>query len=605
MDNTVKRSYVTKRMWSGVAPTSRNLEEMLRPPDILDEFASMGFDDPQSTINLQLKRRKPITWKDMSPSSSSKQCFTASQEWAPANEFGVVLRSPFKLYSHQVDAISWCRKREEEPFHGIRGGLLSIEMGLGKTLISLVVSRSSWKPNQCATLVLMPKTLMTNYMLDISKFFGKSVRALLWDRSIMGKSFFDFTEQTPYKNHVVIMSYDTVLGLAKSRGLLSKGKKGGNVKLQGVARAFYETPWYRVICDESHRFANSTSQLWEALSLIKPGRRICLTGTAVRNYEDDLFAQLKFCGLNILPDHRQWTIQNYKEYDISTVVYSKTMDDCQLQLPEKQVIRHYVKLSPYEKQVYNILMSKSSDTLKAFKSKNAMFANVLEMFTRLRQVCIAPHLIAPESKNKTLTKKEIERCEKGSLLGKEHIELENILRRPDGNAGYQSSKMKELVKIAKSIPKDEKMVIFSEWSGATRIARDALRMEFGDESAELVNGDSKDRDGIFAKFKTDPKVRFLCCTSVATHGLTLTEANHAMTLSTTWSSTTIEQFYARIWRIGQTKKCFMWQLVVKGSIESRMLEICETKHNIRDILLKQGISASTVNEFIGENFSMT
>jgi len=578
--------------------TVEMLHSMIQDPDLADELAEMNLGEG---IRHQLKRRRIMADK-ADKADETKQGGgrppAAGEEWMPPNEFGVVLKAPFRLYPHQIEAVLWYLKSEQLCAKGVAGGVLSVEMGLGKTLISMVSCMSTYQAGQCATLVVMPKTLMTNYVLDASKFFGDSVRALMWDRSVLGPVFFDFSTQTPFKNHFVVVSYNTVLALAKSLNIIRKSRSC-NAKLAGVARAFYQTPWTRVVCDESHTFANHDSQLWEALMQLHPGRRMCLTGTAVRNYEDDLFAQLKFCGLNILPSSREWTIQNYKLHGLRSLVYCKGVADCEIDLPEKEEIRQFVTLSEFEKQVYNILMGASTKALVDFKNKSGGFANVLEMFMRLRQACVAPHLIAPESKCKKLTKREVERSMPGGILGTAHQELEEMVRLPDGPSGHGSAKMTEMLRIARSIPDTEKMLVFCEWSTASRMAARVLGGAFGDEAVETVDGDTKDKDAAFSRFKLRPEVRFLCCTAVATHGLTLTEANHALTLSTTWTGTTIEQFYARIWRIGQTKKCFMWQLIVKGSIESRMLDICAAKHSVRDELLNQGVNADIMSDFLG------
>lgn len=591
------------------------LQENNNVEDLTDMLGTLSFNDQNSEeIMRDMQAKHALT--RVQPSKARyeevKQQLDRGQVprvlpvedegWMPANEFGVVYKRPFKLYEHQAQGVAWALHREENPVHGIRAGVFAVKMGLGKSLMSQTIIMSGWKPGQCATLVVMPKTLLTNYMLDISKFFGDTMTALVWERDILEERFLLFTSQTPYKNHCVVVSYDTVLALAKALGITrSKGK--GNTKLTGVAQAFFDTPWHRVIMDESHKFSNHKSLLWESLSKLKPGRRLCLTGTAVKNYEDELFAQFVICGMNILPDHRQWTIQNYRKYNLREAVFARDISDCAMKLPEKQEVRHPVVLSAPEKAVYNILMRTSSNMLDAFKAKQSSFATVLEMFTRLRQTCIAPHLITPGSKTKKLTAKEKTRLADGVLLGQAHVDLERQVRNPEGPMGYQSSKMRELVRIARSIPPDEKMLVFAEWTSACRLAQTALARAFGDKAVECVDGETQNRDQVFSRFKIDPEVRFLVCTSVATHGLTLTEANHALSLSTMWNSTTNEQFYARIWRIGQTKKCYMWQLIVQGSIESKMLEICETKHNIRDLLLEKGLNSETIGAFLGQEMA--
>lgn len=582
-----------------------NIFEVLKPPDLADALAEVAVASADDHLEHQRKRARaappapPAPAYEVVVAQLERGEVPATQVELKASDFGLQLAAGFRLKPHQVEAVSWAIHKETHPFRGIRGGLLSMEMGTGKSLVSMSVIMAQHAAGQCATLAIMPKTLMSNYLMDVGKFFGASMRVLIWDREVLGDRFFDFTSQTPYKNHVIIVSYDTLLALAKSLGVLSKGK-GGNAKLHRVAETFYATEWFRVICDESHRFANHKTQLWEALMRLKPGRRLCMTGTAVKNCEEDLFAQLVFCGLTGLPDPRAWTIQTYEELNLRSAVFRKSLLECELNLPERKEIRQYVELSQFEKNVYNVLMGKSTSIMAAFKAKKALFANVLEMFTRLRQACIAPHLIAPQSKTKKLTETEQKRLEPGALLGVENLALEAHVRSPEGPAGFESGKMLEMVRIIRAIPADEKVIVFCEWAGAVHLAASVLARAFGEASVVIVDGETEGRDDAFAHFKLDPTVRFLACTGVASHGLTLVESNHVVLLSPGFTSYMKEQAAARVWRIGQTRPVFVWELIVKGSIENRMLTIVEEKHSIRDALLEGGVNSEAIDALLGD-----
>ena len=48
----------------------------------------------------------------------------------------------------------------------------------------------------------------------------------------------------------------------------------------------------------------------------------------------------------------------------------------------------------------------------------------------------------------------------------------------------------------------------------------------------------------------------------------------------------------------------MWQVIVRRSFEDRMLQILAEKHNIREILLEQGVNSSTIEHFLGEEFDV-
>ena len=519
-------------------------------------------------------------------------------EFEEPNMFNVRMRKPCKLYEHQIEAVRWALGRESGSFHGISGGILALSVGLGKTIISLSTIMSTYQPGQTATLIITPKGLMLNYLMDSGKFFGASIRGFILDREVDDKRFYGFTSEDVYKNHIIIMSVDTLTGLAKSIGKCT-GK--GNSALEKVARIIYDTQWFRVVCDESHRFSNHKTQLWEALKSLPRGRRLLLTGTVVRSYEDGIFAQLSVAGMNILESPRQWTIQNFQEYKLRDALFVKSQAETTINLPPSTVEQVHVEFGPFEMKVYGIMLANSRKIYQGFKEKDGtIFANVLEQFTRMRQACIALHLITPQSKSKRLTDGEKERLKDGSLLGMENIELERIIRVNTGPSGVESAKMIELMKIAKAIPPTEKLIVFSQWSSCCALATHVFTTNFGASTVLFADGelDALERDQTFQKFRLDPSVRFLCMTSIGSEGLTLTEANHMVIMEPGFTSFTNEQAIGRINRIGQTRPTFVYQLIAKNSVEHRMLQILAEKHDIKKVLLESGINT----ELIGKLF---
>ena len=508
------------------------------------------------------------------------------------------LQSPYKLYAHQEEAIRWALKREAGNFYGIKGGILALSVGLGKTLISMSVVMTTYKPGDTATLIVTPKSLMMNYMTDAKKFFGPCLKAFVMDRDVEPIRFHKFTKQDAYQNHIIIVSVDTITALAKACGKVTKGK--GNETLKGVGQAFFEVPWVRMICDESHRVSNHKTQLWEALKAVPPGKRILLTGTVVRSYQDGIFSQLSIAGMNILTNPRHWTIQNFNTYKLREALFVKSQCETTIDLPPSQVEQVKVEFSSFEKEVYNILLTNSRKIYAGFKAKDGtLFANVLEQFTRMRQACIALFLITPQSKLKKLSESEQERMQEGSLLGIEHVELERKIRLCDGPAGLQSAKILQLLQIAKNVPKNEKLIVFSQWATSCALASKALKNTFGANAVIFADGelDTIERDKAFQTFRLDSNIRFLCMTSIGSEGLTLTEANHMIIMEPGFTSFTNEQAMGRINRIGQTRPTFVHQLITNNSFEHRMLEILSSKHNIKEILLNSGVNTEVIDAF--------
>lgn len=577
--------------------------------DLEEDIARMGLqdkiEDHRLTARFQRKRMvdtttttlfsppediKAVIRQGHVPSVATATVTTGKQ---PPNEFGLCMLPPYQLYPHQIAAIRFAIERESMEYLGMRGCLLALEMGLGKTLISLSVILSQWHSGQGATLVVVPKTLMTNYVMDAGRFFGSEVNALIFDRDVIGqKLFFQFNPETYQKNHMIVVSYDTVKALARAGGFI-QGAQKANAKLKPIAQIFFQTPWHRVVCDESHTFANPTSQVFRAMMALPPGKRLCLTGTAVRNYEDDLFTQLRFLGLNILQEPRTWTIVNYQTHQLGQAVLNMSVEDAKIELPPKESSTHYCEFDEQQKAVYNVFLTECQETLRKFKLKEVSFMHLLEIFTRLRQICISPFLLVPDSKHTKLTERDLQRQQPGGIMGLENLAFETGYVR-NHQAGMQSAKMRELLKISETVPESEKMLVFSQWSSAVFLAQDVLTLRYGAEAVEIVTGETKDRDAVFTRFRLDPRLRFLVMTRVGGVGVTLTEANHAVLLCQSWTDVHNNQAIGRIWRIGQTKPCFVYDLVIKGSIESRMVSLCQEKHDIRDILMQGSMSSDVI-----------
>lgn len=562
------------------------------PPNLIPNFLSVPLNVPPNVLLNVPPIVQPLT----APPAT----------FEPANQFGVKLLSPFKLYPHQIEAIEWGRKRESTDYHGIQGGILALSVGMGKTITSLSIIMASHTPGQMATLVITPKSLMMNYLTDMKKFFGDSMRGYVLDREVDKDRFFRFSASDAVNNHVIILSYDTVVAFSKASGRLTDkagNLRSGNAKLKEVGERFYAVQWYRVVCDESHRLSNHKTQYWESLFALQRGKRLLLTGTVIRSYEDGLFAQLRIAGMNILENARQWTIQNFEAYKLRETLYVKSQDEADLKLPPNSIERIHVTFSDVEQTIYEIMLAKGRKTLEAFNAKAGVgFANVLEQFTRLRQACIAIHMITPDSKTKKLTEDQKQYLVDGSILGDTHIELERIVRDKNGPCGLQSSKIRKIIELAKNVPTDQKLIVFSQWATSCSLAAQALAQTFGDKCVLCVDGElnAVERDTLFQTFRTDGAVRILCMTSVGSEGLTLTEANHMIIIEPGFTSFTNEQAIGRINRIGQKRPTYVYELIVENSIEYYMLEILSKKHNIKEVLLNGGVNGDVIAAFLGE-----
>ncbi|KAB5589713.1 ATP-dependent helicase [Ceratobasidium theobromae] len=104
------------------------------------------------------------------------------------------------------------------------------------------------------------------------------------------------------------------------------------------------------------------------------------------------------------------------------------------------------------------------------------------------------------------------------------------------------------------------------------------------------------REGVLSRFKqhNGPKVILISlkCGGV---GLNLTEANRIICMDPAWNAATERQAIDRVHRLvpGQLKSVVVKRLVVKGTIEERILKIQAEKQNLSDMALGEGSGSKT------------
>ena len=120
----------------------------------------------------------------------------------------------------------------------------------------------------------------------------------------------------------------------------------------------------------------------------------------------------------------------------------------------------------------------------------------------------------------------------------------------------------------------EKMIIFHEYVEEGRMIAERLaKMKIG--HAQL-RGEIKDKDSEYKRFKSDEKCRVLVAHPLSGgEGLNLQVASVIWFYSSTTSgAVTRPQCEGRIWRLGQTRRCVIGDVVLAGSIDERKLGRC-------------------------------
>ena len=332
----------------------------------------------------------------------------------------VALRDGIKLFEYQKGALLWLYERERaKPVHGIVGGVLNADMGLGKSLMMMM--HIFWRPRgEFPALAVASNAVMLEWKTQLEKFFEPefiAARVLFMHRSLQ-PNLDKLTRADLEGKDLVVTTYDQLLSTYKKLPAkyidycveyvsAEKRNKVATIHCRSAIHAdvpqwkgellLYGTPWDLVVRDESQRIANPVSKTFYSNMLLYGRCKWLMTGTLVRNYLKDIFSQLRAIGYDGVEKAREWTLararQCYSEHKLANVIYRLTYEDASVELPVMHDVPVYVQLNTAERAIYEILEQQAKTMFDAVIAKMAAYNDIRVMILRLRQVCIAPWLL--------------------------------------------------------------------------------------------------------------------------------------------------------------------------------------------------------------------
>ncbi|XGW03634.1 hypothetical protein V3C99_015091 [Haemonchus contortus] len=165
---------------------------------------------------------------------------------------------------------------------------------------------------------------------------------------------------------------------------------------------------------------------------------------------------------------------------------------------------------------------------------------------------------------------------------------------------YVSAKIKLALELLRRILEDgEKCVIVSQWTSFLKILEEHINKQFPQaycsticgetlpiERQNRVNSFNEDADGI---------VVMLISITAGGVGLNLTGGNHLILMDLHWNPALELQARDRIHRMGQTREVHLHKIIMKGSIEERVLQLQMKKMELANNVLKGAVSKKNMN----------
>ena len=442
-------------------------------------------------------------------------------------------------------------------------GILADDMGLGKTLQALaVIQKAKEEDGPSPTLVICPTTVVFNWESEIQKF-----APTLTTLKLSGVDRKEFFKEIPNYD-VVITSYALI------RRDINKLK---------------DYNFRYVILDESQNIKNAMSQTAQAVKKLQASHKLALSGTPIENKLEELWSVFDFLMpgflfsmsefnyryVNPIMERQDKTVEKRLKLQIYPFILRRMKRDVAKDLPDKVENIAYCELTDEQRDFYLQVLDSTKEELFKSIEQNGLEKSRLSIFSallRLRQICCHPRLY---DKNN----------------------VKNIMK---------SGKFEKLKGMLEEIiDEGHRILLFSQFVDMLDIIKAWLERE--GIPYEYLTGKTKDRQGAVERFNSTPSIPiFLISLKAGGTGLNLTGADYVIHYDPWWNPAVEDQATDRAYRIGQTKKVFVYRLITKNTVEEKIQKLKTVKRNLVDsvISVDRNIVKSLTMDDIKEIFSV-
>jgi len=441
-------------------------------------------------------------------------------------------RSPQHLIAtlrpYQQEGYTWLAFLYKHRF----GACLADDMGLGKTLQAIHflggIKEEMIVPTVKVTgphLIVLPPSLLFNWESEVARFYPN-----LKIHFYLG----------PERNTARFNDCDVVI---TTYGLVRRDIE----KLK-------EIPFNVIIFDEAQAIKNIYADTTSAARQLKGYFKLVMTGTPLENHLGEYYSLIDLCLPGLLGEYDPFKSQ--LKLEVSPVlnilirrtrpfVMRRTKEAVLKDLPPKTETDVYLEFTERQKVLYQQTVAQIRSTIdEAYQKKNHAQARIIALtaILKLRQLCLSPRLLThntQESSPKT-----------DFLMGRLH----------------------ELMEANHSA------LVFSQFTSFLDIIEEALKAEkipFTRLDGSTATGKRK---GLVEGFQggESPSV-FLLSLKAGGQGLNLTKASYVFHLDPWWNPAVENQATDRAHRIGQTQAVSITRILMRHTIEEKMMVLKQKK----------------------------
>ncbi|KAF2036763.1 hypothetical protein EK21DRAFT_106074 [Setomelanomma holmii] len=474
-----------------------------------------------------------------------------------------------ELMKYQMEGLNWLYYQ----WYCQKNGILADEMGLGKTIQVIAFVATLVQDHNCFPfLIVVPNSTAANWRREIKQWVP-SLRVVAYFGSAQSRDMAYKYEMYPegtkeLRCHIVVTSYEAAAD-------------------DSCRRMFRSVSWVGLIVDEGQRLKNDKSQLYTALSGVRAPFRLLMTGTPLQNNARELFNLLHFLDETIdaaalEEKYAEMTSDNVKELhgQIRPFILRRTKAQVLTFLPPLGQVILPISMSHLQKQLYKSILSKRPELLKAlFTSDKSLKqqerANLSNILMQLRKCLCHPFVYSREIEERT--------------------EVAAVSHRNLVEASAKLSLLEMLLPKLKE--RGHRVLIFSQFLDMLSIIEDFLDgMQMGYQRLDGQMGSLEKQKRIDQFNASDsPLFAFLLSTRAGGVGINLATADTVIILDPDWNPHQDLQAIARAHRIGQKKKVLCFQLMIRASVEEKIIQMGRKKMALDHVVVEQ-LDADDIEE---------
>lgn len=414
------------------------------------------------------------------------------------------------------------------------GACLADDMGLGKTLQAIALLTNLHEEKKKKSMVIMPKSLIYNWENEIKRFSPKLKVGVYYginrDFSLLKKV------------DIILTTYGTI---------------------RNDIENLLEQKFDLLVLDESQNIKNINSQTTKAVLLLNAKKRVALSGTPIENNLLELYSLFRFLNPEMFGSVQEFTndyivpIQKYS--DTSTIeelrkiypfLLRRVKKEVLADLPDKIEKLVYVDMNDEHRRFYEERRKYYYSLLEKNTLSQGNFDKffVLQAINELRHIVSSPEL---ESKKIISSKKE--------------VLIENVIE---------------------AIENNHKVLVFVNYLSSIESICDSLKEN--KIKYLKMTGQTKDRQNLVDKFQNDSRYKvFVMTLKTGGVGLNLVSADTIFIYDPWWNTTVENQAIDRAYRLGQDKTVFAYKMIMRNTIEEKILKLQEIKNKLLDDLISE------------------